>query len=68
MLREFLINRAKNKLGSKFHHFGTGQEIETVYHRWSAGVSKLFGGLYVSCGNWVVWTASNGWEAKSLKQ
>lgn len=66
MLRQFLLNRAKKRMGDKFLHYGTGQEITAANWKWSVDVSSLFGGLHVACGSWVVWTACTGWEAKSL--
>lgn len=62
--RQFVLNRARLFLGNRFLHFGTGQTIEDGWFDWSVSVSKFFGGIYVSYGGWVVWSASKGWLAE----
>lgn len=62
--RAILLQRTKNFLGQKFLHFGTGQVLNDGYFTWSVAVSKFFGGIHVTYGGYVVWSAVNGYMAK----
>lgn len=62
--RAFVLERAKKHLGNRFRHFGTGTILTGENFTWSVQVAKCFGGMHVSYGGWVVWSACGGWSAE----
>ena len=65
-LHKRLIDRAKQRLGGKFYHYASNKIVLANDYDWEASRYPLGFGLTVSCGHYIVWSATRGWLAEAI--